>query len=144
MTDYRPFLIGAEPRSGRADAGLVILRVFAGLALALAHGLGKIPPSEGFVGMIGGLGLPAPGLLAWGSGFAEFVCGLLLAIGLLTRPAALFIVINMTVAVVFAHAGDSFGERELALLFGVIALSFLLLGAGRYSIDALLRRRKTA
>lgn len=141
MTDYRRFLIGAAPRAALVDAGLLVLRVFAGLALALAHGLGKVPPSEGFVGMVDGLGFPAPTLFAWASGFAELVCGLLLAVGLLTRPAAFFIAVNMTVAVLFAHAGDAFGEREKALLFGVIALTFLLTGAGRYSVDALLRRR---
>ena len=141
MADYSRFLIGTTPRAGLADVGLVILRVFAGLALALAHGLGKIPPSNGFVGMVEGLGFPAPELFAWGSGFAELVCGLLLAAGLLTRPAAFFIVINMTVAVLLAHAGDAFGDREKALLFGVIALTFLIIGAGRYSVDALLQRR---
>ena len=141
MADYKSFFIGAAPRAPLADAGLLILRIVAGLSLALAHGLGKVPPSEGFVGMVEGLGLP--GFLAWGAMFAEFVCALLLVVGLLTRPAALFIVINMTVVVLLAHAGDPFGDREKGLLFGVIALTFLLAGAGRYSIDALLRRRST-
>lgn len=144
MADYKRFFIGAAPRAPLADGGLLILRVFTGLALALAHGLGKVPPSEGFVGMVGNLGFPAPELFAWSSGFAEFVCGLLLAVGLLTRPAALFIVINMTVAVLLAHAGDSFGDREKPLLFGMVALTFLIIGGGRYSLDALLRRRSTS
>jgi uncharacterized membrane protein YphA (DoxX/SURF4 family) len=46
----------------------------------------------------------------------------------------------MTVAVVVGHAGDPFGTRELALLFGVIALAYLFLGAGRYALDSLGRR----
>jgi uncharacterized membrane protein YphA (DoxX/SURF4 family) len=41
----------------------------------------------------------------------------------------------MAVAVVIRHAGDPFGNRELALLYGVIALLFLLAGPGRYSVD---------
>ncbi|MGI9174805.1 MAG: DoxX family protein [Rhodothermales bacterium] len=141
MADYQRFFIGAAPRAALTDVGLLILRVVTGLALALAHGLGKMPPSDRFVGMVEGLGFPAPGLFAWGSGFAELVCGLLLAVGLLTRPAALFIVLNMTVVVFLAHGGDAFGDREKGLLFGVIALTFLIIGAGRYSVDALLRRR---
>jgi putative oxidoreductase len=133
---------GAGTNSRAADAGLLILRVFAGLALALAHGLGKIPPQEGFVGMVGGLGLPAPHIAAWLSGIAEFGGGILLALGLLTRPAALLIVINMTVAVVLAHAGDTFLDRERPLLFLFIALAYLLIGAGRYSLDAMIRGRR--
>lgn len=138
------FLFGTEIINARnTDIGLLILRVFAGLALAFGHGLGKIPPSEGFVGMVGNLGLPAPGLMAWFSGLAEFVGGILLALGLLTRPAALFIFLNMTTAVLLAHAGDSFGDREKALLFGFIAIQFLFSGAGRYSIDANIAKKKT-
>lgn len=141
MTDYRRFFIGAATRAPLADAGLLILRAFTGLALALAHGLGKLPPSERFIGRIAGMGFPAPELFAWAAGFAEFACGLLLAVGLLTRPAALLVALNMTAVVLIAHAGQGFGEREKGLLFGVIALTYLLIGAGRYSVDALLRRR---
>jgi putative oxidoreductase len=132
---------GTSLDSDAAHAGWLILRVFTGLALALAHGLGKIPPSDGFISMIGNLGMPAPALFAWLSGIAEFVGGLLLAIGLFTRLASLFIVGNMTVAVLMAHAGDSFSDREKALLFLVIGVAFLLAGPGRYAVDALIRRR---
>ena len=47
------------------DIGALLLRAFAGLALAFAHGIGKMPPSEGFVGVVAGLGFPAPGAFAW-------------------------------------------------------------------------------
>ena len=144
MPDYQRFFIGAASRTSLTDAGLVLLRVFAGLALAFGHGLGKVPPSDRFAGMVEGFGFPAPELFAWGSGLAEFVGGLLLVIGLLTRPAALFITINMAVAAFIAHGGQSFGEREKALLFGVIALTFFIIGAGRFSLDAFLRRRTRA
>ena len=39
-----------------------------------------------------------------------------------------------------AHAGDAFSDRELPLFFLVTALLFLLAGAGRYSVDAALRK----
>jgi putative oxidoreductase len=130
---------GADPV---ADAGLLILRLFTGLALALAHGIGKIPPAEGFVGMIGGAGLPLPGLFGWFSAFAEFGGGLLLAIGLLTRPASLLIVLNMLGALLIAHTDDPFLGMEKPLLFLFIALMFLLTGPGRFSVDALIRGRQ--
>jgi putative oxidoreductase len=122
--------------------GLLVLRVFAGLALAFGHGLGKIPPSEGFVGMVGGMGMPAPEVAAWLAALAEFVGGLLLALGLLTRPVALVVAIHFAVVVVLAHAGDPFGRRELPLMFLAVALLYLLAGPGRYSADAAISGRR--
>lgn len=129
------FLFGSNlSNAPGTDIGLLILRVFAGLALAFGHGLGKVPPSEGFMGMVGNMGLPP--FFAWFSAIAEFGGGILLAIGLLTRPAALLIVLNMVTAIFLAHGGQGFSEREKALLFAFIALQFLFSGAGKYSVDA--------
>jgi putative oxidoreductase len=135
------FLGGAGGADAIADAGLLVLRLFAGLALALAHGIDKLPPSEGFVGMVGQT-LPVPIVFAWLSGFAETFGGLLLAIGLFTRPAALFVLLNMTGAMIVAHLDDPFLRMEKPLLFGFVALCFLLTGAGRFSIDGLIRGRQ--
>lgn len=147
MSTPRTYLLGgAGGGNATADAGLLILRVVVGLSMALAHGLGKIPPSEGFVGFVGSLGLPAPGLMAWMAGISEFVGGLLLVVGLLTRPAAFFVAGTMAVALFGAHWNDLFGDgsftnAEPALLFFSVAVMFVLTGAGRYSLDALLSRR---
>lgn len=134
-------LIGATPRAASADAALFVLRVVAGLALAFGHGLGKIPPSPGFVQLVGGLGFPSPELFAWGATVTEVGGGVLLALGLLTRPAATLVAVNMAVVTFVANAGKAFGDLELGLLYGVIMLAFAVLGAGRYSLDAVLRRR---
>jgi putative oxidoreductase len=119
----------------RPALGLLILRVVAGLSLSLAHGMGKLPVSDKFIEGVGRMGFPVPVVFAWAAALAESVGGLLLALGWFTRPAAAMIVATMTTAVVLRHAGDPFGNRELPLLFGTIALMFLLVGAGRYSID---------
>ncbi len=137
----RTLLGGAGGADAAADAGLLILRLFAGLALAFGHGLGKIPPSAGFVEATAALGFPLPEVFAWAAGLAEFVGGLLLVVGLLTRPAAVFVAFTMAVAAFGQHAADPFADKEMALLYGVIALTLLLSGAGRFSLDALLRRR---
>lgn len=138
------FLFGSTTGGDRnTDIGLAVVRVTAGLALAFLHGIGKVPPSEGFVGMVGGMGFPAPVLFAWLAAFAEFVGGIMIAIGLLTRPTALFVAIHFVIVALLAHAGDSIGDRELPLMFLSIAVLFALAGAGRYSVDALIGRSKT-
>lgn len=142
MKPYHHFLIGGDGgASAVADAGLLILRLLAGFALAFAHGINKIPPTEGFIGGVEALGFPFPVFFAWAAGFAEFVGGICLAVGLLTRPASLLIAFTMATAFFLRHAEDSFGDKEKAYLFGGIALFYLLAGAGRFSIDAIFRNR---
>lgn len=131
----------APPSARSQDLGLLVLRLGVGLPLALAHGLGKLPPSDGFVDGTAALGFPLPVVFAWAAALAEFVGGLLVAAGLLTRPASAFVAVTMAVAVFGAHAGDPFGDREMALLYGVAALALVGLDAGRFSLDALLARR---
>lgn len=139
---FRDLLVGgADGRSAILDLALLLLRAGAGAGLALGHGLGKLPVSEQFVDGVADMGFPAPAVFAWSAALAESVGGALLAIGLLTRPAALFILCTMATAFFVVHGADPFQSKEMAMLYGVIALTFLLAGAGRYSVDALLRRR---
>ena len=118
------------------------MRLFAGLSMALAHGLGKLPPSERFVEGVAKLGFPAPAFFAWAAGLSEFLGGLLLAIGLFTRPAAAMILITMLVAGLHRHAQDPFKDKEKAFLYAAIALACLGLGAGRASLDHFRERRR--
>ena len=142
MRQVRWFLFGgAGGGSSAADLGLLLLRVFVGLSLAFAHGLGKLPPSERFLGGVAEMGFPLPVLFGWAAALSEFAGGILLALGLLTRPAALFVGITMAVAAFIREAGSPFGERELALLYGAAVVMLLLTGAGRYSIDRHLQGR---
>ena len=124
-----------------ADFGALGLRLFAGLAIALAHGIGKVPPSERFIDLVAEMGFPLPTFFAWAAAFAEFGGGLLLAIGFLTRPATFFLLVSMIVASFVQQAGDPFLERELSLLYCAVAAYFLMAGAGRLSFDAILANR---
>lgn len=124
-----------------ADAALTLVRVFAGLSLALAHGSAKLPPSEGFVTGVGQMGFPVPIFWSWAAGLSEFVGGLLLAAGLATRPAAFFIACTTATAGFIRHAPDPYQRKELALLYLTVALMFLVIGSGRLGLDRFLRKR---
>lgn len=122
------------------DVGLLLLRLWVGLVMAFGHGLGKFG-SEKFLAGVVELGLPAPEVMALLAALSEFVGGLLLALGLLTRPAAFTIVITMAVAAFGRHADDPFRMQEMALFYGVAALGFVFTGAGRLSLDHLIWRK---
>jgi putative oxidoreductase len=137
------WVLGAQTtQSPAADAGLLVLRVVSMALLIGLHGLGKLPPSEGFTGFVGQLGFPVAVLFAWLAALAETVLPLLILVGLATRPAAVVVVIHFIVVVFVAHAGDPLGDRELAALFGTIAATLALTGAGRYSVDGVLADRR--
>lgn len=137
----RDFLFGsADGNRFNASFGLLLLRLFAGLSMAFGHGLGKLPPSPGFIEGTAKLGFFWPEGFAWAAALTEFVGGLLLAAGFLTRPAALLMATTMYVAAFMKHGGDPFSSQEKALLYGVIALFLLFRGAGKYSVDGMINR----
>jgi putative oxidoreductase len=147
----KDFLFGGAGAATRfGNIGLLILRAGFGLAIAIGHGMGKvysngsIGPSDQFVNGVKGMGFPAPTAMAWMAALTEFLGGILLAAGLLTRPAAIALVFNMGVAAFVAHKdAPLFGpppNKEYALLFLVVFLAFVFTGAGRYSIDRFLRK----
>ena len=120
---------------------MALFRLFAGLSMALGHGIKKVPPSEGFIEHTADLGFPFPEFFAYSAGLAEFGGALLLAFGLFTRPAAFFVALTMFVAGFINHAGDPFGTAEKAYLYFAIAVLYLVLGSGRFSVDSWARKR---
>jgi putative oxidoreductase len=121
------------------DAGRLVLRVVLAVLL-LVHGVSKVIGGVGFVaGMLAKVGLPASlGYLVY---IGEVVAPALILVGLLTRAAALIVVVNMIVALLLVHTGQFFSLSETGgwalelqgmYLGGAVALA--LLGAGRYSI----------
>ena len=109
--------------------------------MAFAHGIKKLPPSEGFIEHTGDLGFPIPLVFAWSASLAEFAGALLLAFGLFTRPAAFFVAATMFVAGFINHAGDPYGNAEKAIMYFAIAVVYLVLCSGRYSVDSFFRRK---
>lgn len=125
----------------RAVLGWTVVRITFGLAMALAHGLPKV--MDGMVKHTAGvaaLGFPFPSFFAWASALTELVGGLLIAVGLYTRPAALLLVSNMAVAL-YRHREDPFSSTEKALLFFAVFVATLAIGSGPWSLDAKVRHR---
>lgn len=126
--------LGATSETSSA-VGLLLLRLWFGIVLAISHGWGKMLDVGGFAEKVAAMGLPAPTVLALGAAASELVGGLLLAVGLFTRPAALAVLITMLVAAFEVHGADPFARKELALAFGAAALALLVAGPGKLSLD---------
>lgn len=119
------------------DFALLLLRLWLGITMFFHHGLVKLMNFEAmsskFPDLIGIGHLPSLILVT----FAEVVCSALLALGLLTRFAALVLIIDMGVAFVLAHGMKFAGPGELAFLYfgGFVALLFG--GGGRFAYDSI-------
>lgn len=72
--------------------------------------------------------------------FAEFVCSILLLIGLGTRLAVIPLIITMAVALFIVHGADGFDKKEMALHYLVVYLFLLISGSGKYSVDHLISK----
>ena len=131
--------LGQAPVS--PDVALLVLRVCFGLTMALQHGLGKFSRIESFGAKITGWGVPLGQLWALCAALSETVGALLIAVGLLARPAAGALLFTMSVAAFVAHGGDPFKKKELALAFWAVSLAVVIAGPGRYSVDAWLLGR---
>ena len=124
------------------DTVLLLLRIILGVVF-LAHGSQKV------LGIFGGYGLSAtagyfeqtlhiPAALAYVASFTEFLGGIFILAGFLTKVFSLGLVINMLVAILAVHIGNGFFNPagfEYPLTLLVIALILLLAGAGNYSLD---------
>jgi putative oxidoreductase len=119
------------------DGGLLLLRMLG--AMFATHGFDKLF-ADGFgenvpVGAVAGHGLPLPVALAWAAAITEFLGGILIAIGLYTRPAAVLAAVTMSVAAFVIHGADGFGKMELALVYLIGFGTLAVLGPGRWSGD---------
>jgi len=119
LSAYRPY-------------GLAALRIITAL-LFIEHGTMKLfgfPASQ----MSGSL----PPLMLFAA-LLELVGGILILIGLLTRPVALLLAGEMAVAYFMAHAPNSFfpavNQGDAAILFCFVFLYLFFSGPGAFSVD---------
>ncbi len=127
------------------DVAPLVLRLALGVVFAW-HGYDKvfvkgIPAITGF---LGGLGFPLPTLFAYILSYGELIGGVLLIIGLCTHWVAKYCVIVGLVAMFAVHWSNGFavgaGGYEYVMLITAVAISLMITGAGKYSVDVLCRK----
>jgi putative oxidoreductase len=135
----------STPTRRQTDTALAEIRDVIGITI-IKHGGQKlfVYGFDGVTGAFGQMGIPAPGFFGPFVGFVEFFGGIAIALGLLTRLAALGVGSTMVVALLTVHLKQGFFnpggvEFPLALLASAIAL--VLAGAGAYSVDSVIAKR---
>jgi putative oxidoreductase len=135
-----------DTNSSLVSLGILFLRCTIGILLFIA-GAGKV------LGWFGGYGMEATlqgyaktgfsASLAYMSMYTEFIGGLLLAAGLLTRPSAFAIMINMLVATIVTLPNGFMGPTgaQTAFIFLVIDIVILLAGPMSFSLDFILFKK---
>lgn len=137
-------LLHRAPSARRSDAALLVLRS-AGALLAVTFGRQKVLSliallqahgtlaTWGLAGFMRTLGMPWPTLAAVGVAANESVIALLVAAGWWTRLAAASLAVEMTVAFAASmHLGE---EPARAATYWLIAVTLILTGPGRHSLD---------
>ncbi|CAM3653999.1 DoxX family protein [Rheinheimera salexigens] len=138
--------------SSNAGIAALVLRVPVGLILA-AHGAQKLFAWFGGYGLEGtgqwmaSIGITPGFLMALLAGSAEFFGGLALALGLLTRPAALVTAFTMLVAIFTVHINNGLfmanNGYEYGLTLFVVAIVLAIQGGGSLSVDNWLVKKLT-
>lgn len=117
-----------------ADRIYAALRIMAGL-LFFEHGLQKL------FGLFGGSPEGIPAFITYGAGGIELICGLLIAIGLFTAPAAFLASGTMAAAFFMGHVAQQgtiipiVNKGELAVLYCFAFLYLSVRGSGIWSVD---------
>ncbi len=125
----------------RNHMGVAFLRICVG-TMMLTHGWPKLlmllhGEGAGWMDPIGIGGTLSLALCV----FAEFFCSLAIIAGLLTRLAALVLVLNFWVVVFFANEEARWAQVELPVLYLVCFITLVCTGSGRFGIDHLVRRK---
>jgi len=139
MNTLKRVLFGSTPLM--TDVGLLAIRLWFGIVMAVAHGIPKFSKIETFAAGLAKDGVPLPEVMAVLAALTETAGGFLIALGFLTRPMAVGLVITMCVAAFVKHIDDPFAKMEFALLYGVGFLGLLFAGPGRLSLDHWIGRR---
>lgn len=111
--------------------------------MMLTHGIPKLMrlSGEGPVEFAEILGMSAVVSLVLAI-FAEVICSILVIVGLATRYAVIPLAITMMVVIFIVNGGEPFGERELPSLYLLGYIVLFVNGAGKYSLDKQLARKR--
>ncbi len=137
-----PKLVPVFTRPLFADALPTAVRIILGILLVY-HGADKIFNGlDTFIAGIAAKGWPMPALQGFMAAYIEFAGGVLLIVGLMTRPTAFAAIVLFCIIFFLYSATEPFPKKEKALVFLVLSAYTFLMGPGKASVDALLFKQE--
>jgi len=132
-----------EPNGAAATFGHLFLRISAGLMIFYIHGWHKL---EGWIaylqngtpwklaGEVAGMHFPAPLASAVAATLVQFICSLFIIVGLFTRINAALLLGALSGAILQNLLAGR--DPQLAILYTLVVATLLLIGGGKFSVDA--------
>lgn len=132
------------PLARFSDLAQLALRLLTGafLVYGVWDNIASTERMAEFIGFLRASGFTAPEFMAPLSVYAQFLIGVALILGALTRWAGVLLTFNFVVAILMVHWNQSFREWWPAIVLVGLGLLFATQGAGRYALDTILERRK--
>ena len=120
--------------SSPKDISLLIIRILVG-TLMINHGYPKfLKVMQGNLEFADPIGM-GPEISLILAAFAEFICSILIILGLTTRFALIPLIVTMGVAFFVVLGGEPFGAKELPFVYMIIYIALLISGPGKFSFD---------
>jgi len=133
-------LFSTQTSDTKVSLFILALRILLG-GLLMNHGIQKLMAFDQLSSVFPdplGIGTNASLILAI---FAELFCSIAFITGFLYRLSMIPMIVTMVVAFFVIHANDPFAIKELAFIYLIVFLCMWCLGAGKYSIDALVGQK---
>ena len=133
----------ADPNGTAANVGHLFLRVSAGLMIFYIHGVHKL---EGWIAYlqhgapwtleseVAGMHMPAPLASAVAATLVQFICSLFIVVGWFTRINAFMLACALGGAILQNLLAGR--DPQLAILYTLVVVTLILIGGGKYSVDA--------
>lgn len=120
------------------------LRLIAGWMLIAGAGAMAlfVSPITGIVEFFEQVGIPVPSVSAYVAIYVQFICGILLILGLWVRQAALVLIFYFSVALLAAHTQDPITQSFPAWALWAMSICLTLTGAGKLAIDNLFAQNR--
>jgi putative oxidoreductase len=141
-----PATTSSAPAPSRTAIAFTLLRLIVGIVFIM-HGTQKVMAGhEAITGGFTGMGVPLPSLSAFLITWLEFLGGIALVFGLITRVVAILLACDMLGAILLVHGKNGFflpTGFEFAMLMCTACIALALAGGGAASLDGILAGRRS-
>ncbi|MBI2793380.1 MAG: DoxX family protein [Ignavibacteria bacterium] len=141
MTNTRNYIASLMTAEWLAALWPTIIRIVLGVLMIYHGGRKLFGEFDNVVADIAEIGWPLPYIQAFATVFIEFAGGILLVVGLFTRPVAFASVVLFNIITFLYLYVNPFPAKEKALLYLILSVYVFFMGPGKFSVDHFLFKK---